>query len=176
MSTEPPNDSSQREAIRGELQRLEESAMFSSQAQFEQTKKWRSVNYLLGIPASLLAAAAGGTALAATAGRVAAGIMAIVAAGLGALLTTVNASHHMNQASSAANAYLEIQTAARQYRLIDLPNGDLSEARQQLAELTARRDEQNKTAEAPSRSAYKKAKANITGGGQSYAIDSTREK
>lgn len=174
MSTDA-TEAWQREAIRAEFQRIEESSMYSSQAQFEQTKKWRGVNYMLGIPASLLAAAAGGTALAATAGRYAAGIMAIAAAALGALLTTINATHHMNQASSAANAYLEIQTAARQYRLIDLPTGDLSDARQQLAELTARRDEQNKTAEPPSRSAYKRATANVESGGQSYETDRTKE-
>ncbi len=161
-----------RKAIEVELLRLEESAMYSSQGQFEQTKQWRSLNYALGIPGSILAAASGATALAATAGRVTAGILAIAAAGLGAILTTINASHHMNQAASAANAYLEIQTAARQCREIDLPHLELEDARQQLAELTARRGEQNKTAEAPNRRAYKKAKRNIEGeGGQGYVAD-----
>jgi uncharacterized membrane protein len=170
------SDDNQRQALRDEFDRLEESAMYSSQSQFEMTKHWRLVNWWLGIPASLLAAAAGGTALAATAGRFAAGIMALVAAGLGAVLTTVNASHHMNQASSAANAYLEIQTAARQYRLIDLPLADLGDAHQQLDELTSRRDEQNKTAEPPSSRATQNGRENIKNGGQTYAVDSSKEK
>lgn len=160
-----------RTAIEAELHRLEESATYSSQMQFEQAKLWRGVNLGLGLPASTLAAVSGATALASTAGRLAAGVLALAAAGFGAVLTTVNSSHRMNQSASAANAYLEIQTAARQAREIDLPVLSIEEARGVLAELTARRDEQNKTAEPPGRRAYRRAKANITGGGQDYAVD-----
>src|SRR3954462_6221857 len=110
-------DARRRQAIEDELRRLEESAMYSAQIQFEQAKRWRGVNLMLGIPASALAAVSGATALASTTGRVAAGIIALVAAGFGGILTTVNASHRTTQASAAANAYLEIQTAARQARL-----------------------------------------------------------
>jgi hypothetical protein len=171
VSNETPEEAKHRKAIEVELRRLEESAMYSAQGQFEQTKLWRTVNYVLGIPASVLAGAAGATALAATAGRVTAGILAIVAAGFGAVLTTINASHHLNQAAAAGNAYLEIQTAARQCREIDLPYLTLNDARQALAELTARRDEQNRTAEPPNRLARRKARKNIDSGGQSYAVD-----
>ena len=177
MATDSPEDAERRQAIERELMRLEESAKYSAQGQFEQTKQWRGVNLGLGLPASVLAAAAGATALAATAGRITAGILAITAAGFGAILTTVNASHHMNQASSAANAYLEIQTAARQTREIDLPYMELDDARQMLAELTARRDEQNKTAEPPNRRSYKRAKTNIEkAGGQDYGADEKKGK
>src|SRR4051794_15654576 len=111
-----------RAAIVDELRRLEESAMYSAQIQFEQAKRWRRVNLSLGVPASALAALSGATALASTTGRVAAGIIALVAAGFGGILPTVNAAHRTTQASAAANAYLEIQTAARQARLVDLPH------------------------------------------------------
>jgi hypothetical protein len=164
-------DDARRQQIESELQRLEESAMHSAQTQFERTKQWRAVNLILGLPASVLAALAGATALASTAGRITAGILALAAAGFGAILTTVNASHRTNQASAAANAYLEIQTAARQARLIDLPDQTTDEARATLAELTARRDEQNRTAEVPGRRAYKKGRRNITKGNQTYKID-----
>jgi uncharacterized protein (DUF1800 family) len=87
------------------------------------------------------------------------------------VLTTLNAAHRMNQAAAAANAYLEIQTAARQARLIDMRGWDIEEARSALAELTARRDEQNKTAEVPSRKAYRRAQKNIAKGGQTYEVD-----
>ncbi len=168
---EPSSDASRRQAIADELHRIEESCLYSGQSQFEQTKQWRAVNLWLGLPASVLAAVAGATALADTAGRIAAGIIALVAAGFGAVLTTVNAAHRMNRASSAANAYLEIQTAARQAREIDLPTWDIDEARTALGELTARRDEQNKTAEPPNRRAYRRAQKNIDSGGQRYATD-----
>jgi len=135
---EPTGETSEarrRTAIESELRRLEESATYSSQMQFEQTKLWRTVNLGLGLPASMLAAVSGATALASTTGRLTAGVLALAAAGFGAVLTTVNASHRMNQAASAANAYLEIQTAARQAREIDLPVLSIEEARATLAEL-----------------------------------------
>jgi hypothetical protein len=45
------------------------------------------------------------------------------------------------------------------------------EARQALATLTARRDEQNATAEVPGRRAYRKAQASLRAGTQTYAVD-----
>lgn len=164
-------DTSQRAALRDELSRIEESTKWSAQMQFEATKLWRGVNLALGIPASVLAALAGATALATSTGRVAAGIVALSAAGLGAVLTTINAGDRMNRAASAANAYLEIQTAARQLSNIDLPNLELDEARAALSELTARRDEQNRVAEPPSSRLYKRAAATLKSGGQSYDVD-----
>lgn len=164
-------DQVRRQAIECELHRLEESATYSAQIQFEQAKRWRGVNLGLGIPASLLAAVAGGTALAVDGWETIAGIVALLSAAFGGVLTTVNAAHRMNQASSAANAYLEIQTAARQARLVDLPYVPVDDARNTLAEITARRDEQNKTAEPPSRKSYRKGTKNIQSGGQTYAVD-----
>lgn len=168
-----PSEAARRSAIEVELKRLEESAMYSGQMQFELTKQWRSVNLWLGIPASVLAAISGAAALVSTAGRVPAGILALVASGCGVILTTINAAQRMNQAAAAGNAYLEIQTAARQVREIDLPYSTIEEARQALAELTARRDEQNKTAEPPNTRAYRRAQRNIGSGGQTYAVDET---
>ena len=65
----------------------------------------------------------------------------------------------------------EIQTAARQARLVDLPDLTIEEVRAVLAELTSRRDEQNKTAEPPSRRSYRRGSKNIDRGEQSYAVD-----
>lgn len=104
-------------------------------------------------------------------GREAAGPLALVAAVLGVVLTTLNAQARTNAAASAGNAYLAIQNDARQARLVDLDFQPLDEARNQLAELTARPDEQNKTAEVPSRWAFVRGKKNIHQGGQTYDID-----
>jgi hypothetical protein len=49
-----------------EVQVIRESLMWSGLTQFEQMKVWRMMNYLLGVPAAVLAAIAGGTGLAAT--------------------------------------------------------------------------------------------------------------
>jgi len=108
-ASESQKDARTRKAIEVELQRIEESAKYSAQIQFEQTKQWRGINLVLGIPASVLAAVAGATALAATAGAFWSGVMALAAAAFGAILTTVNASPRMNQASAAAYAYLVVR-------------------------------------------------------------------
>ncbi|MFD9610884.1 SLATT domain-containing protein [Streptomyces sp. NPDC059083] len=158
-------------SVDAEFRRLEESAMWSAQCQFEEGKRWRATHWLLGLPATLLAAIAGTTALVESTGATAAGILALLSAGLGAVLTTVNAPQRATQAITAANAYLAIQTAARQHREIDLPDWSPVEARAALAALTTRRDEQNATAEPPSRRAYRKARANMGAGGQTYSVD-----
>jgi hypothetical protein len=175
VDTEDPagldSDARRRHAIGAELRRIEESAMYSAQCQFEETKRWRAVHLLLGVPATLLAAVAGTTALVDSTGRTAAGILALISSGLGAVLTTVNAPQRTAHAAASANAYLEIQTAARQHREIDLEHWTPEEARRAVAGLTARRDEQNATAEVPGRRAYRKAQANLRAGTQTYAVD-----
>lgn len=172
MPDEPTDDQSvRRKAIAAELQRVEESAKYSAQIQFEQAKQWRSVNLGLGVPTSVLATISGTAVLAEDAYAVLAGVLALLAAAGGAILTTLNASNRMNRASAAANAYLEIQTGARQARLVDLQHQSLDEARALLTDLTTRRDDQNRSAEPPNRRAYRKGQKNIERGGQDYAID-----
>ncbi|MFE8915351.1 SLATT domain-containing protein [Streptomyces globisporus] len=172
MAESPHADAgARRSAIADELRRLEESAMYSAQMQFEAAKHWRGLHLMLGIPASLLAAVAGTTALVESTGRIAAGILALVCAGLSAIMTTVNAPQRMSHATTCANAYLEVQTAARQTRTVDLSVLTPDEARSVLAELTSRLAEQNRAADPPARRVYRRAQGNIEGGGQTYAVD-----
>ncbi len=86
-------------------------------------------------------------------------------------MTTVNASRRMTHAQASANAYLELQTAARQFLTIDLASMTYEDARESLRNLTNTRDELNKTADPPGRLAYKRSIKNITGGGQTYEAD-----
>ncbi len=157
--------------IGNEACRLEESAMYSAQGQFERAKFWRAVNLSLGVAAAILAAVAGVVGLASDSARILSGVLALIAAGMVSVLTTVNADRRHSQAAAAANAYLEIQTAARQLHAVDLPRLDYDTARTQLGELTARRDEINKTADITSRRAYRRAQASIERGGQRYEAD-----
>jgi hypothetical protein len=160
--------------IAAELQRLEESAMWSAQGQFEQAKQWRSLNLLLGIPASALAAVSGITALASTAGRIPAGVIAIAAAAVGAVLTTLNAGQRAAKATAVANAYLEVQTVARQARLLDLGSMTSDQARTLIANLTAQRKDINASADPINNIAYLRAKRVLAAGGQDYEVDSAR--
>lgn len=157
--------------IAQEVHRIHESAMWSAQGQFEQTKLWRMANFGLGVPAAALAALAGGATLSSDSKLGYAAVMALLAAAFSATLTTLNPSRRITQSHAAANAYLEIQTAARQLLTIHLLKLPYSEAADQLSELSARRDEVNKTADAPGRIARRRAAAVINGGGQIYEID-----
>lgn len=157
--------------LAAELSRLEESAKHSAQVQFEQAKLWRGVNLALGVPAAACAAIAGASGLANEANRTWAAILALVSAGLGAMVTSLNASSRSERAQAAGNAYLAIQTEARQSRLLDLPTVAAVEARQQVAALTKRVTEINAEAEAPARLAYLLGRRNISSGGQTYEVD-----
>jgi hypothetical protein len=157
--------------IAQETHRLHESALHSAQGQFEQAKLWRALNMILGIPAAVLAAISGGTSLSSPHDGTIPGVLALLAAGLGATLTTVNASRRMTQAQASANAYLALQTAARQFLTIDLPKLSYDESRAELKRLSSQRDELNNTADPPSAYAYWRASRNLRRGGQDYEVD-----
>jgi hypothetical protein len=154
-----------------EIDRIHESAVYSAQGQFEQMKLWRSMNILLGTPAAVLAAIAGGTGLSAGNHGSATGVIALISAGFGAALTALNPSRRVSSSQAAANAYLGIQTDARQLMTIKLSSLTRDDALDALSELTARRDEVIRTADPPSTYAYWRSKRNVVAGGQKYEVD-----
>ena len=122
--------------IAEELHRLHEAVLWSAQGQFEQMKFWRAMNAAFGVPAAVLAAVSGGTGLAADRPTATPAVLALIAAGFGAALTTLNPSRRVSQAQAAANAYLELQTASRQLLSVDLLHLSRQQAREELATLT----------------------------------------
>ena len=172
----PNGLSSNLQPLADEINRIHESCLCSSQGQFEQMKLWRSLNLLFGVPAAVLAAIAGGTGLAGSDTQVS-GVLALVSAGFGAALTTLNPSRRVTQSQASANAYLELQTAARQLLLVKLVKLTEEEANTELETLTERRDDANKTADPPSSYAYWRAKRNIQkDGGQTYLTETAKRK
>ena len=169
--TRPNSMSSELNAIADEVDRLHESSAWSAQGQFEQVKIWRMANLVFGLPAAVLAAIAGGTGLAAEQQTNVPAVLALIAAGFGAALTTLNPSRRVTQSQAASNAYLELQTAARQLLTIDLATLAYADAREELTKLSVRRDEINRSADPPSRFAYWRARKNILKGGQTYETD-----
>lgn len=154
-----------------ELSRIEESALYSGQSQFAQTKIWRTVNIGLGVPGATLAALSGGIGLANPGGRSTAAILALIAAGLTAVVTTLNPTHKAERAHHSGNAYLDLQNRTRVFRTIDLRRLDYSEARQGFQLLEDRRTDINREAEVPFALAYWMAKRNIRRGGTTYEVD-----
>jgi hypothetical protein len=164
-------DEGRRRPIEDELKRIEESATYSSQSQFAQAKLWQSVNLVVGLPAALLAAVSGGTALAGLVGTNAAAGMALGAAAFAALALTLNASERARQSHAAANAYLGLLGAARRVRTVELLELTFEQARDQLDEIGRRADEINQSAPIPSRWAFWRGRKNVERGGTTYAVD-----
>lgn len=161
----------QLDEIRKEAERVHESAMSSAQTQFEYAKSWRRVDRWLGGLSALLAAVAGATGLSEVASARGAGLIALVAAGIGAVAATIGAPKTKDRAHSSANAFLAVQQDARIFINVDLPQLEAEEAREQLETLVARLQELNATAEIPSAKAWNQAKQAIDSGGQQYQID-----
>ena len=160
-----------RARISDEAERVHESAMLSSQTQFEFSKSWRRVDRWLGGTAAVLAAISAAGGLSEVLSSKWAGLVALAAAGVGAVATLLGAPKSKDRAHSSANALLALQQDARIFVNIDLPNLEPDEARDQLQTLIARLQDLNSTAEIPSAKAWSKGKANVTGGAQTYAVD-----
>lgn len=109
MESSRPMDKPDFKRLMAEGRRIEESAMWSGQNQFEQAKIWRGSNYIIGIPSTTLGAIAGATTLATTVGRLWAGLAMLVAAALAAIMTLLNLARHTDEALVSANAYLAVQ-------------------------------------------------------------------
>ncbi|MDP1821537.1 MAG: SLATT domain-containing protein [Acidimicrobiales bacterium] len=159
-------------ALANELSRIEEATTYAAQSQFQQAKIWRGTNLLIGGPAAVLAAVSGAAGLADASNRTVAAILALLAAGLGAIVTTLNAAQRADAAHTAANSYLAIQVEARQLRLLDLPDLQPTEVRALIADLTARHQQVNASADIPARIAYRLGRRNVTSGRQTYEVDS----
>lgn len=169
------DDSTQRRALLRELAEVENRTMWSAQGQFEQAKGWQRLNLWLGSLAAGSAAISGALVLASSGLDLLGGVLALFAAAGGAVLTVVNASQRATVATAAANAYLELQNAARRARLVDTPWMNVEDGRAILQGLTERMDEQNRSAEPISPRAYRKAGRNIKAGGQTVIVDETAD-
>ena len=161
----------QKKDIVKEAKRIHEAAMWSAQSQFEQAKMWSTRNTLIGVPSSGLAAIAGIGGLADLFGNVWTGALAIAAAFLTAIMTTLNYSKKIDQAHTSANAYLALQQDARIFIEIDSKKNSVGDLREELAKLVARQQEINNAAHIPSPKSRSKAEKNINDGRQRYEVD-----
>lgn len=154
-----------------ELSRLEESARWSSQSQFEQSKYWRGWNFRLGILAFACGVASGTAVLGNYAHDWVAGALALVGATLAGVMTILSAERRADRAANDANAFHDIQSQARQTLLIDLATSDEETAHKRVDDLSSRYDEIRRGADPLMRRSYDRAGSNIREGGQSFGID-----
>jgi hypothetical protein len=154
-----------------ELSRLEESARWSSQSQFEQAKFWRGWNLWLGIPAFVLGVASGAAVLGDYAPDWIVGALALGGAALAGIMTILSAERRSDRAANDANAFHDIQVEARQYLHMDLSTANEEGARQWVRDLTQRYSEIRRGADPIMRLSYDRAGKNIREGGQSFGVD-----
>lgn len=161
----------QRESINAEASRLQESATYSAQGQFEAGKTWRAWNWVLGGFTGAASGVSGVLTFAADGLQIVSGSLALAAAVTAAVHTTVKPDKKAEAAESSGNEYLAIQSAARRFQTIDVPAGEIHDLRPILEELASRSERANKSSNSIPKFAYGRAQKNIKQGGQSYAVD-----
>jgi hypothetical protein len=97
---------------------------------------WTLVNYLLGVPAAVLAGISGGVGLGDY--RQLAAVLAFVSAGLGGLLAFLNPAARISQAGRHAAAHWRIAQWARYVLTAELGTADASAAKEYLREIQER--------------------------------------
>ncbi|WP_146082848.1 SLATT domain-containing protein [Rathayibacter sp. AY1F4] len=128
----------------------------AAEAQSMLARRWSLVNFWVGLPAAILAAAAGAASFAELAGPVVAGVLATAAAVLSASLLFLQPATLSARAAVAANKYRATTDSATQ--LVN-EAGSLarSEASSWLASLVAEKQRTNEAADLPPRGLWKRA-------------------
>lgn len=170
---ESPVDPDLLAALRDESERIEEDCLYSSRGHFEAAASWSRAHYRIGVPAAILAAVAGGSALADNV-TIAAGVGLLVTA-LSALAVFLNPSDRSHQHHAAGTRFNEVRNKARVFREIDLRTGpEPTRLAEDLKGLGMARDELNKASPQIPRWAFERARRSIEAGEAAYRVDSGR--
>lgn len=168
-----PSDGAERDAVRAEVARLHESAVYSAQGQFEAAKRWRLVHWTLGAMAAGLSTLAAVITFA-TDAQVYSGVLAVFGALAAAIMTGARPDKLAERAQHSGNDYTTLRNDARRLRHIQVPNDDLPVLREALAELASRASDLDHASDPIPRFAYKKAKRNVERDrGQTFEVDAS---
>lgn len=157
-------------ALATEARRVEEDCLYSARSHFEAASRWSRLHYTIGVPTTVLAAVAGGSAVADHLS--AAAIIGLLVTALSALAVFLNPSDRSHQHHSAGTRFNEVRNRARVFREIDLQTGrELGQLVQELKDLGATRDELNNTSPQIPRWAFRRARESIGRGEATYRVD-----
>jgi hypothetical protein len=164
-------DSDLKSKIINECKRIEEDTEHSFKAHYNAAEFWSNLNLLLGLPAALLGAIAGGTS-AADGAQATVTATAFLATAFVTCLTFLKPGEKSDAHKNAGNLYQALRNKTRLFREIEtddaLPDID---AKKKLTAFVDRRDELNSTMPTIPRAAYEKAKKDIDAGRAKYAVD-----
>src|SRR5215218_5354968 len=148
-----------------ELKRIEEDTTLSSKSHFDAADMWNQWHLRLGIPATILSAIAGVSALSQfDYHNILAGIIAILVAVLTGLITFLNPSERAERHLTAGNAYNELKNNSRIGYDIQADTLDVEELAEKMNELNSRRSELNQESPQPARADFEKARKGIEEG------------
>ena len=158
------------EALRAESKRIEEDTLYSARSHFEAAAMWSRAHYRIGVPTAMLAAIAGGSAIADR--GLLAGIIGLAVTAMSAVGVFLNPSDRANQHHSAGTRFNEIRNQSRVYREIELLSAtDALSLVERAKTLSAQRDELNKASPQIPRWAFERARRSIEDGEASYRVD-----
>lgn len=161
----------ERDAIRKELSRIHESAVLSSQGQFEAAKMWRAIHWGLGALTAALSTTAAVITFA-SGSQIASGVLAVLAAIAVSFLTGIRPDRLAERAQTSANDYIALRNDARRLRDIRVATDPLAELREALESLAEQAASIDQAADSIPRRGYLLAKRNIEqDGGQSFEVD-----
>ena len=163
----------QLQAIRDELERIEEDCIHTGKAHFNAGSRWSYWHYWIGIPSILLSSAAG-AAFFKDMAEVGGGLSA-AAAILTTLMTFLKPFERATKHKGSGDQYLAIRNDSRVFRTVRLPLVcDLPAAIAGLDELTNRRNELNRASLAYSARDFEKARKGIASGESLHRVDKGR--
>lgn len=169
MTIQDPKD-----AIRKELERIEEDCIHSGKAHFNAGVRWMRYHYLLGVPSVVLSSIAGAAFFKdfGTAG----GVIAAVVAVLTSLMTFLKPSERASTHKSSGDQYLTLRNDVRVFREIKLMHAcDDKTAIASMDEFTKRRNELNQASAQVSRGDFEAARAGIDQGEAQHRVDGSRK-
>lgn len=164
-------EQSLKEKIVKECARIEEDAEHSFKSHYNAADFWSNINLLLGLPAALLGAIAGG-ASAADGSQATVTATAFLSTALVTCLTFLKPGEKSDAHKSAGNLYQILRNKTRLFREIDFDESlSDADAKKKLILLVDRRDELNSTMPTIPRKSYEKAKKDIDEGRAKYSVD-----
>lgn len=164
-----------RGALRREAARIEEDCLHSAKGHFSAGRIWSNIHFAVGLPAAVMAASASKAAF--DNDDITAGVLAIIAAALVAMVTFLNPQARANAHHTAGTRYNSIRNQVRIVREIDMisdkPTEDLTDL---VKRLGTERDRLNESSPQIPRWAFLMAKKGIAAGEADYAVDSDERK
>lgn len=157
--------------ISNESKRIEQDCLYSAKGHFVAANGWGKVHYWLGVPATILAALSGVSAISDY--QVVTGILAIIVTSLSALLTFLEPSKKSASHLSAGNKYNSVRNSVRLFREVKVDSiGSIEPSVQELDTLSNARNELNMESPQIPQWAYRRAKTCIEVDGEAlYDVD-----